>query len=141
LEANSMTRVFLKATLLTLALGCSTAMAAPPSSAIAAGVTQASTLDDTDMSAQRVVRRTTVVRGPAGGVAVRRATVVRPGPVGWARPGHYYWGRGGAIAAGAAIGLVAATTAAAWAGPPPFRGACWYYTDPSRRQGFWDYCR
>jgi hypothetical protein len=78
-----------------------------------------------------------VVRGPAvrpgGAAAVRRAA--------WARPGHYYWPRGGAIAAGAAIGMVTAATAAAWAGAAPAPGMCWYYTDPSRTQGFWDYCR
>jgi|SRR4051794_30263487 hypothetical protein len=93
-------------------------------------------------------RRTTVV-GPRGGVASR--TVVRGGAVGrpgyagggvrWARPGRYYWPRGGAIAAGAAIGFVSAATAAAWAGAAPSPGMCWYYTDPSRTQGFWDYCQ
>ncbi len=64
------------------------------------------------------VRRTTVV-GRRGGVAsrtvVRRGAVVRPGYAGggvrWARPGRYYWPRGGAIAAGAAIGFVTAATA------------------------------
>jgi len=94
------------------------------------------------------VRRTTVV-GPRGGVAsrtvVRRGAVVRPGFAGggvrWARPGRYYWPRGGAIAAGAAIGFVTAATAAAWAGAAPAPGMCWYYTDPSRTQGFWDYCQ
>jgi hypothetical protein len=91
------------------------------------------------------VRRTTVV-GPRGGVAsrtvVRRGAVVRPGVVagGWVRPSRYYWRPGGAIAAGAAIGFVAAATAAAWAGAPPAPGYCWYYTDPSRTQGFWDVC-
>ena len=61
-------------------------------------------------------RRTTVV-GPRGGVAsrtvVRGGAVVRPGvvrpgvvrPGGWVRPAHYYWRPGGAIAAGAAIGV------------------------------------
>ena len=90
-------------------------------------------------------RRTTVV-GPRGGVAsrtvVRGGAVARPGVRGgggWARP--YRWPRGGAIAAGAAIGFVTAATAAAWAGAPPAPGMCWYYTDPSRTQGFWDYCR
>ena len=82
-------------------------------------------------------RSRTVVRGPAvrpgGAAAVRRAA--------WARPGNYYWPRGGAIAAGAAIGMVTAATAAAWAGAAPAPGMCWYYTDPSRTQGFWDYCR
>ena len=89
----------------------------------------------TEIAARRggAVRRTTVV-GPRGNVAsrtvVRRGAVVRPGV---ARPG-------GAIAAGAAIGFVAAATAAAWAGSPPAPGYCWYYTDPSRTQGFWDVC-
>jgi hypothetical protein len=66
----------------------------------------------------------------------------RPGyrPGGWARPGRYYWPRGGAIAAGAALGFVGAATAAAWAGAAPAPGMCWYYTDSSRRRGFWDYC-
>jgi hypothetical protein len=93
-----------------------------------------------------VARRTTVV-GPRGGVAsrtvVRRGAVVRPGyrPGRWVRPANYYWRPGGAIAAGAAIGFVTAATAAAWAGAPPAPGYCWYYTDPSRTQGFWDVCQ
>jgi hypothetical protein len=91
-------------------------------------------------------RRTTVV-GPRGGVAsrtvVRRGAVVRPAyrPGRWVRPANYYWRPGGAIAAGAAIGFVTAATAAAWAGAPPGPGYCWYYTDPSRTQGFWDVCQ
>ena len=88
-----------------------------------------------------VYRSRTVVRGPA----VRGAAVVRPGYRGggvrWARPATYGWPRGGAIAAGAAIGVVTAATAAAWAGAAPAPGMCWYYTDPSRTQGFWDYCQ
>jgi hypothetical protein len=85
-------------------------------------------------------RSRTVVRTPAA-----RAAVVRPGYAGggvrWARPAAYRWPRGGAIAAGAAIGVVTAATAAAWAGAAPAPGMCWYYTDPSRTQGFWDYCQ
>ncbi|MBH5367274.1 hypothetical protein [Bradyrhizobium glycinis] len=91
-----------------------------------------------------VVRRGTAVVGPRGNVAVRRTTVVRPGYHGggvrWARPGWYRWPVGGAIAAGAAIGFVTAASAAAWAGAAPAPGMCWYYTDPSKTQGFWDYC-
>jgi hypothetical protein len=98
-----------------------------------------------------VVRRGgAVARGPRGGVAaVGRATVVRPpGYRPSVRPGYgpryvrpaYRWGPGGAIAAGAALGFVAAGTAAAWAGAAPAPGYCWYYTDPSRTQGFWDIC-
>jgi len=83
-----------------------------------------------------------------GGVAWRGGAVVRPGWHGggvrwggWARPGRYWWGAGGAIAAGAAIGVVSAAAAASWAGAAPGPGLCWYYTDPSRTQGFWDACQ
>ena len=70
-----------------------------------------------------------------------RGARLRGGGVRWARPATYRWPRGGAIAAGAAIGVVTAATAAAWAGAAPAPGMCWYYTDPSRTQGFWDYCQ
>ena len=101
------------------------------------------------------VRRGAVAVGPRGGVAVRRGAAVgvggaavRRGAVvapgvrygGWARPAAYRWRPGGAIAAGAAIGFVTAATAAAWAGAAPGPGLCWYYTDPGRTQGFWDAC-
>ena len=82
-------------------------------------------------------RSTTVVR-PGGAVVRGGAVVVRPG-VRWARPSYYRWGPGGAIAAGAAIGFLAAGAAVAY-GTPPAPGMCWYYTDPGRTQGFWDYC-
>lgn len=90
------------------------------------------------------VRRTTVV-GPRGNAAsrtvVRGGAVVRPGYSGsWARPGWYRWPAGGAIAAGAALGFVTAASAAAYAGAAPAPGMCWYYTDPTRTQGFWDTC-
>jgi hypothetical protein len=58
----------------------------------------------------------------------------------WSRPGGYWWPVGGAVAAGAAIGFVSAAAAASWAGAAPGPNVCWYYTDPSRRQGFWDAC-
>ena len=99
-----------------------------------------------------VVRRSQAMVGPRGGAAVRRSTtVVRPGvrpvpvrpgvrPAAWVRPAHYWWRPGAAVAAGAAIGFVGAATAASWAGAAPGPGYCWYYTDPSRTQGFWDRC-
>jgi hypothetical protein len=111
-------------------------------------------------------RGTTVARGPRGGtVAHHHRTVVRPGarpvhpiarpgvrpgvrpvhPIArpgrpWVRPPAYYWRPGGAIAAGAAIGFVAATSVGAYAGVAPGPGYCWYYTDPSMTKGFWDVC-
>ena len=102
------------------------------------------------MDIRAVARRGGVVVGPRGNAAAYRSRTVVRGPavrpgyggggVRWARPA-YGWPRGGAIAAGAAIGMVTAATAAAWAGAAPAPGMCWYYTDPSRTQGFWDYCR
>ena len=119
-----------------------------PASALQHQIRQDNLATEVAVRGGGAVRRTTVV-GPRGGAAsrtvVRRGAVVRPGYAGggvrWARPAHYGWPRGGAIAAGAAIGFVTAATAAAWAGSPPAPGMCWYYTDPSRTQGFWDYCR
>jgi hypothetical protein len=109
------------------------------------------------------VRRTVAARGPRGGVAMR-TTVVRPGvrpvhpiarpgvrpgvrpvhPIArpgrpWVRPPYYTWRPGGAIAAGAALGFVAGSAAVVY-GVPPVPGYCWYYTDYSRTQGFWDVC-
>jgi hypothetical protein len=54
-----------------------------------------------------VVRRTYVGRGPRGNVVVGRTTA-------WVRPSWYRWGPGGAIAAGAALGFVAAGAAVAY---------------------------
>ena len=39
---------------------------------------------------------------------------------------------------GVAVGFVAAAAATGYAGAAPVSGM--YYTDPSRTQGFWDYC-
>jgi hypothetical protein len=58
---------------------------------------------------------------------------------GYYRPNGAYWAIGGAIADGAAIGYLAASTATAY-GTPPAPGYCWYYTDASRTNGFWDVC-
>jgi hypothetical protein len=75
-----------------------------------------------------------------GGAVVRGGGYRRGGAVVWGRPG-YRWAPGGAIAAGAAIGFVTAAGAAAYyTSQPPAPGLCWYYTDASRRAGFWDNC-
>ena len=78
--------------------------------------------------------------GVRGGAVVRGGGYRRGGAVVWGRPG-YRWAPGGAIAAGAAIGFITAAGAAAYyTSQPPAPGLCWYYTDPSRRAGFWDNC-
>jgi hypothetical protein len=135
-----------------LTLSPASAMVVAPSGLLQQQARQDSLVTEVRARAGGAVRRTTVV-GPRGGAAsrtvVRGGAVVRPGyvrpgyaggGVRWARPGWYRWPAGGAIAAGAAIGFVAAASAAAYAGAPPAPGMCWYYTDPSRTQGFWDAC-
>ena len=128
----------------------SSALSAMGSASLASQGKKAATGDVVEIRA--VARRGGVAVGPRGNAAayrsrtvVRGAAVVRPGYRGggvrWARPATYGWPRGGAIAAGAAIGVVTAATAAAWAGAAPAPGMCWSYTDPSRTQGFWDYCQ
>jgi hypothetical protein len=78
--------------------------------------------------------------GVRGGAVVRGGGYRRGGAVVWGRPG-YRWAPGGAIAAGAAIGFITAAGAAAYiSSQPPAPGLCWYYTDASRRAGFWDNC-
>jgi hypothetical protein len=131
-----------------------------PTEASALGMPASILQSDSDLVQVYVARRGGVAVGPRGGFAarrttvvgrpgwngggVRRTTVVRPGwnggGVRWARPGWYRWPAGGAIAAGAALGFVAAGAAVAYAGAAPAPGMCWYYTDPSRTQGFWDAC-
>ena len=118
-------------------------------------------LNDGMISKAYIAHRGVTAVGPRGGVYHRGGTyrggygyrggvyrggygyrggVYRGGYGGWARPGWYHWGPGGAIAAGAAVGVLAAGAAAAYAGAPPAPGLCWYYTDPSYRAGFWDAC-
>jgi hypothetical protein len=119
-------------------------------------------LNDGMISKAYIAHRGVTAVGPRGGVYHRGGTyrggygyrgggvyrggygyrggVYRGGYGGWARPGWYHWGPGGAIAAGAALGVLAAGAAVAYAGAPPAAGLCWYYTDPSYRAGFWDAC-
>ena len=126
------------------------------------GSNPAPMLNDRMISKAYMAHRGVTAVGPRGGVYHRGGTVhgypggayrggayrgggyhggvYRGGYGGWARPGWYRWGPGGAIAAGAAIGVLAAGAAVAYAGQPPAPGLCWYYTDPSYRAGFWDAC-
>ena len=82
------------------------------------------------------VNRGHVNRGHRGGTVVRHH---RPGRVVVVHP-RRHWNRGGAIAAGAAVGFIAGAAAVSWAGQPPRSGYCWFYTTPSRTTGFWDWC-
>src|ERR1700721_514420 len=126
-------------------------LSAPQAGAIELqGSNPSASLSEGMISKAFIAHRGATAVGPRGGVYHRGGTAVggyrgagvyRGGYGGWARPGWYRWGPGGAIAAGAAVGVLAAGAAAAYAGSPPAPGLCWYYTDPSYRQGFWDACQ
>jgi hypothetical protein len=156
--SNSSLALSLTAALL-LAAGGAQALSAVPVDLRASPVPEQAPIQ---IRAGGVHRGGAVVRGPRGGTAVVRGGGYRGGAYragayrggayrgGVYRGGRYYgggawvrpyrWAPGGAIAAGAAIGVIGAATAAAWASAPPQPGLCWYYTDPSRRNGFWDTC-
>lgn len=76
-----------------------------------------------------------VYRGRGRPAAVRhrpsRVVVVHP---------RRHWNRGGAVAAGAAMGFIAGAAAVSLAGPAPRSGYCWFYTTRARTTGFWDWC-
>jgi hypothetical protein len=57
--------------------------------------------------------------------------VVRP----WKHRKHF-----GRLVAGVAIGTVIAAAAAGAAPTPPAPNLCWYWTNPSKTNGYWDYC-
>lgn len=86
----------------------------------------------------RVNRNVNVYRNVNVNRGLYRSSYVYRGGA-WVRPRNYWWPVGGAVAAGAALGVIVASTAV-WAGPAPGPGYCWYYTDPSQREGFWDMC-
>ena len=64
--------------------------------------------------------------GPRGGRVYVR---------GWNRRPYY-----GTIIAGVALGTILGVAIAGSAPPPPASNLCWYWTDPSRTRGYWDYC-
>jgi hypothetical protein len=55
--------------------------------------------------------------------------VVRP----WVRRPYF-----GTVVGGVALGTLIAVTAVP---PAPAPGLCWYWTDASQTQGYWDYCQ
>ena len=78
-------------------------------------------------------------RGGHNVVRGGRNTVVVGGRGAWGR--GYRWPPGGAIAAGVAVGVLAAGAAAAYTSTrPPAPGLCWYYRDWTYSSGFWDVC-
>lgn len=91
---------------------------------------------------KQVVRSSRHVAHPPHHVARRpdvvhhhHVAVVRPvRPWAW-RP--YY----GTAVAGVVLGTVIVASAAAVSPKPPSANLCWYWADPAKTMGYWDYCR
>ncbi|MEW5963528.1 MAG: hypothetical protein AB1749_08185 [Pseudomonadota bacterium] len=79
----------------------------------------------TIVSAPTVVKKTVVVR------RAPRVVVVRPW---YTRP--YY----GTVFAGVALGTIIAVSAAGVVPYAPDDKLCWYWTNPYKTNGYWDYC-
>jgi hypothetical protein len=60
-----------------------------------------------------------------------RVVVVRP----WHRRPHY-----GTLIGGIALGTLLAASIYYARPEPPAPGLCWYWANPSRTRGYWDYC-
>ena len=75
-----------------------------------------------------------------------RGAPVWRGPPGWSgRP--YWYGRPwvrrpyyGTIIAGVALGTIITVAAVGYVPPRPAPNLCWYWADPYRNRGYWDYC-
>jgi hypothetical protein len=76
-------------------------------------------------------------RGPPPGPGYRYGGP--PPPRAYYRPwGHRpYYGR---IIAGVALGTIIGVTAYGLIPPRPAPDLCWYWADPYRSRGYWDYC-
>ena len=61
----------------------------------------------------------------------RRAWIHRP----WIRRPYY-----GRVIAGVALGTILVATAVAVAPRPPQDDLCWYWSNPNKSHGYWDYC-
>lgn len=53
----------------------------------------------------------------------------------WSRKPYY-----GDLLAGVALGTIIGVVGAGSAPSSPSSDLCWYWTDPSRTRGYWDYC-
>ena len=53
----------------------------------------------------------------------------------WSRKPHY-----GNVIAGVALGTMIGVAATGVAPQPPASNLCWYWTNPAKNRGYWDYC-
>lgn len=108
------------------------AFQAPAMAAVVPAPAKATSLDSQSMVhdvAKVIIKnpgKTVIVKRP-----VNRVVVVRP----WHPRPHY-----GRIIAGVALGTIIAAAVTSVPPPPPAPDLCWYWSNPYRTHGYWDYC-
>lgn len=129
-------------------LSCALAATGASAAGLPAGGVRAAAGDASILQEAAVVVR----RGPVRAAPVRVAPRVRAAPLRarppvaralhgrpvvavrrWRHRPHY-----GLIIGGVTLGTILA--ASAYALTPPAPGLCWYWVDPTRTRGYWDYC-
>lgn len=96
-----------------------------------AGVARKTTVNRTTS----VTRRSTVNRRANVNVRRTNVNVVRRPVRVWA-PRPYY----GSVVGGVALGAIIVAAAASVAPAAPAPGLCWFWSDATQTQGYWDYC-
>jgi hypothetical protein len=85
-------------------------------------------------------------RGPGWRGPGWRGPGWRGGPPGWRGRPYWYarpWSRRpyyGTIIAGVALGTIVTVAAVGLVPARPAPNLCWYWADPYRNRGYWDYC-
>ncbi len=105
--------------------GLSPAGLASGSQAVTPLVTQVKKWKNKNWKGKNWKPNTNIYVGPRRGVYVRT----------WRRRPYY-----GNVIAGVALGTIIGVAIAGSAPPPPSADLCWYWTDPARNRGYWDYC-
>jgi len=84
-------------------------------------------------AANNAIEQVQYWRGPGwrGGWHGRPYWFARP----WVRRPYY-----GTIIAGVALGAIITVAAVGAVPPRPAPNLCWYWADPYRNRGYWDYC-
>jgi hypothetical protein len=120
---------------LALALPCLGVVSAPYAAAGVPGASREALGAPTQLvtkAKKNVVKKNVTVKK---NVYVNKKVYVNRPVKRWSHKPHY-----GNFVAGVALGTMLGVTAVGIAPPPPASNLCWYWTNPAKNRGYWDYC-